>query len=177
MTTNSGMPIKKIVPIKDAAEEFLACHRIAVTGVSRTPASHGANVVYKRLRDRKYEVFAVNPNATTVEGDTSYPNLAAIPGRVDAVIIATSPEHDHATIESCIALGIHKVWMHRPIFGPGSVSSDAAVYARAHGITVIEGGCPLMFGPTSDGAHCMMRTVGTWVHTVPREVAQPVGSL
>ena len=30
--------------IKDAAEEFLARHRIAVTGVSRSPKDHGAHV-------------------------------------------------------------------------------------------------------------------------------------
>ena len=31
--------------IKEAANEFLSRERIAVTGVSRTPGSHGANVV------------------------------------------------------------------------------------------------------------------------------------
>jgi predicted CoA-binding protein len=42
--------------IKDAAIEFLGQKRVAVTGVSRTPGSHGSNVVYKRLRERGYEV-------------------------------------------------------------------------------------------------------------------------
>ena len=55
--------------IKDAATEFLAHRRVAVTGVSRSSKDHGANFVYKRLRDRGYEVFAVNPNADEVEGD------------------------------------------------------------------------------------------------------------
>ena len=55
--------------IKDAASEFLAHKRVAVTGVSREPKGHGANVVYKRLLERGYEVFAVNPNADQVEGD------------------------------------------------------------------------------------------------------------
>ena len=44
-----------------AAEQFLSQRRIAVTGVSRSPNNHGANVVYRRLRDRGHEVFAVNP--------------------------------------------------------------------------------------------------------------------
>ena len=64
--------------IKDAAAEFLATKRVAVTGVSRTPKTHGANNVYKRLRERGYEVFAVNPNTGQVEGDRSYPDLASI---------------------------------------------------------------------------------------------------
>lgn len=33
--------------IKDAAVQFLSNKRIAVTGVSRTPAGHGSNVVYQ----------------------------------------------------------------------------------------------------------------------------------
>ena len=38
--------------IKDAAAEFLACERIAVTGVSRNAQGHGSNAVYRRLRER-----------------------------------------------------------------------------------------------------------------------------
>jgi predicted CoA-binding protein len=49
--------------VKEAASEFLANKRVAVTGVSREPKNHGSNVVYQRLRERGYEVFAVNPNA------------------------------------------------------------------------------------------------------------------
>jgi predicted CoA-binding protein len=44
--------------IKDAASEFLANKRVAVTGVSRVPKGHGSNVVHRRLRDRGYDVFA-----------------------------------------------------------------------------------------------------------------------
>ena len=65
--------------IKEAACEFLAHKRIAVTGVSRTPGNHGSNVVYKRLRERGYDVFAVNPNAEEVEGDRRFPDLARSP--------------------------------------------------------------------------------------------------
>src|SRR5262249_17929974 len=73
-------------PIEQAAADFLAKKRIAVTGVSRKPESHGANVVYKRLRERGWQVFAVNPNAESVEGDPSYHDLSAIPGGVEAVV-------------------------------------------------------------------------------------------
>ena len=55
--------------IKEAAPAFLGNTRVAVTGVSRTPKDYGSNTVYKRLRQRGYEVFAVNPNADEVEGD------------------------------------------------------------------------------------------------------------
>jgi predicted CoA-binding protein len=156
--------------IKDAATEFLANRRIAVTGVSRNPESHGGNVVYKRLRDREYEVFAVNPNADQVEGDRCYPDLRSIPGGVDAVVIATRPETADETMRECADLGIKHVWMHRS-FGAGSVSDTATEYGREHGITVIDGGCPCMFDPTADVGHKAMRFVFTLRGHVPRQVA------
>jgi predicted CoA-binding protein len=155
--------------IKDAASDFLAGRRIAVTGVSRDPSTHGANVVYRRLRERGYEVFAVNPNTPEAEGDPTYPNLAAIPGGVDGVVIATAPERAEATMHECADLGIQHVWMHRGP-GPGSVSPEAAEYGRANGIAVIDGGCPCMFGPTADPGHKVMRGVLKLAGNVPRRV-------
>jgi uncharacterized protein len=65
--------------IKEAASAFLANKRVAVTGVSRHQG-HGSNVVYQRLRDRGYDVFAVNPNADEVEGDRA-PTTISTPSR------------------------------------------------------------------------------------------------
>ncbi len=155
--------------IKDAAGEFLAHKRIAVTGVSRKPQGHGSNIVYQRLRERGYEVFAVNPNADEVEGDPCHHDLKSIPGGVEAVVIGTRPETAAATMRECVELGIDQVWMHRA-FGQGSVSPSATEYGRQHGITVIDGGCPLMFSPTSDPGHKVMRVVCGLTGNVPKRV-------
>jgi len=157
-----------MISVKDAAGEFLACKRIAVTGVSRTPESHGSNIVYRRLRERGYEVFPINPNADEVEGDRAYPNLASVPGGIDAVVIGTRPAFAEGTMRECAHLGITRVWMHRA-FGEGSVSETAAEFGRAHGVTVIDGGCPLMFEPTSDPGHKVMRFLFTMTGKVPRK--------
>ena len=144
--------------IQQAASEFLSYKRIAVTGVSRKPKDHGSNTVFKRLRDRGYEAFAVNPNADSVEGTRCYHDLKSIPGGVGAVVIATRPDRAEGTMRECVELGIKHVWMHRA-FGRGSVNPTAVAYGRQHGITVIDGGCPLMFGPTADLGHKVMRVV------------------
>ena len=154
---------------KEAAAQFLAEKRVAVTGVSRKGQGHGSNVVYQRLRQRGYEVFAVNPNAETVEGDTCYPDLKSIPGGVDWVVIGTKPETADATMHECADLGIKHVWMHRGP-GAGSVSPSATAYGRQHGITVIDGGCPCMFNPAADPGHKMMRMMFTLTGHVPKQV-------
>jgi uncharacterized protein len=153
--------------IHEAASAFLANRRVAVTGVSRHPENHGSNAVYRRLRDRGYEVYAVNPNTREVEGDRSYPDLRSIPGGVEAVVIATRPEVAEDTMRECAELGITQVWMHRGP-GTGSVSAAATDYGRQHGIAVIDGGCPLMFGPTADLGHKVMRFI--YAGNVPKEV-------
>jgi uncharacterized protein len=153
--------------VNEAAAAFLANKRVAVTGVSRTPRTHGSNNVYQRLRERGYQVFAVNPNTDRVEGDRCYPDLASIPGGVDAVVIGTRPQIAEDTMRECGELGIKHVWMHRGP-GAGSVSAAATSYGRQHGITVIDGGCPLMFGPTADFGHKIMRLV--YAGHVPKQV-------
>jgi|SRR5215204_1288444 len=153
--------------VKEAADAFLANKRIAVTGVSRSPKDHGSNTVYKRLRDRGYEVFAVNPNADKVEGDSCYQDLKSIPGGVQAVVIGTRPEIAEDTMRQCAELGITQVWMHRGP-GTGSVSAAATAFGRQRGITVIDGGCPCMFGPTADFGHRVMRLV--FAGHIPKQV-------
>jgi hypothetical protein len=51
-----------------------------------------------------------------------------------------------------------------------SVSQAAADYGRQHGIAVIAGGCPCMFGPTADFGHKAMRFFLTFSGNVPRDV-------
>ena len=152
---------------KDVATEFLDHKRVAVTGVSRHPESHGSNVVYKRLRDRGYEVFAVNPNAEVVEGDHCYQDLKSVPGGVDWVVIGTRPETAEETMRECVDLGITRVWMHRS-FGAGSVSNLATAYGRDHGIRVIDGGCPCMYDPTADPGHKVMKAMLSLTRKMPR---------
>ena len=125
--------------------------------------------MYKRFRERGYEVFAVNPNTETVEGDTAFPDLKSIPGGVGAVVIATRPETADATMAECVELGISQVWMHRAM-GAGSVSASATDYGRKHAITVIDGGCPLMFDPTADFGHKCMKFILSASGAVPKRV-------
>ncbi len=156
--------------MKEAAAEFLSKKRIAVAGVSReSGGAHGGNPVYLRLRDRGYDVYAINPNADQVEGDSAYPNLRTIPGGVEAVVIATHPKMAGDVMQECIDVGVKLVWMHRGP-GGGSVSHEAAELGRAAGVKVLEGGCPLMYAPTADVGHKVLRGVLSLVGRIPKQV-------
>ena len=132
-------------------------------------AKQPANLIYRRLRDAGHEVYAVNPNATEVEGDQCWPTVTALPVRPDGVVIVTTPAVAEQVVVDCAAAAVPRVWLHRGM-GPGSMSDAAVAACREHGIAVIPGGCPCMVGATSDRGHRCMRVVLSLAGKVPREV-------
>jgi predicted CoA-binding protein len=143
--------------MRAAAEEFLAQRRIAVAGVSRD-GKQAANAIYRRLRDAGYDVVPVNPNADEVEGDVCYPSVTAVSPPPDGVLIATTPTAAVTVAGECVAAGVPRVWMHRS-FGAGSVSNEATSICRDAGISVLDGGCPMMFLEPVDPAHRCFRWI------------------
>jgi len=139
-TSRTGTEGVGMQGIKEAANAFLGHRRIAVTGVSRSPKDHGSNVVYKRLRDRGYEVFAVNPKRRRGRGRSVLPRPEVDPGRGRGggdrdqararEARCASASSSASRTSGCTAAG------------GGSVSPAATEYGRQHGVTVIDGGCP-----------------------------------
>jgi predicted CoA-binding protein len=138
--------------------DFLALKRIAVAGVTRAEPNAPANLIFRKLRDAGYQVYAVNPRAETVEGGPCYPSLRAVPDCPEGVVLATPPHAADELVRDCAELGIGRVWMHRS-FGQGSVSQQAVAFCRQHGINVIAGACPMMFCPPVDFPHKCLRWV------------------
>lgn len=138
-------------------QDFLAQRRIAVAGITRGEDG-SANLIYRKLKSTGHQVFAVNPNADSFDGDPCYPNLQAIPGGVDGVVIVTRPEVTEAIVRQCAAAGVARVWMHQSFAQAGSSVSAAAVeFCRDHNISVIAGACPMMYCTPVDFGHRCMR--------------------
>jgi predicted CoA-binding protein len=135
----------------DSIAEFLRQRRLAVLGVSRD-TRQPANAIYRKLRTAGYEVYAVNPQTDTVEGDRCYPSLETLPVRVDGAVAVTRPDVSDQVVMDCARLGIPRVWMHRS-FGDGSVSERALRLAAERGVLAIAGGCPMMYVAPVDPAH------------------------
>jgi predicted CoA-binding protein len=137
--------------------DFLSQKRIAIAGVSRTKQD-AANLIYRKLKEAGYQVFAVNPNAQTFGDDPCYPDLKSIPGGVDGVVIVTRPKTAEELVRQAAEAGVTRVWMHQSMIKSGtSVSPEAASFCKEHGISVIEGACPMMFCQPVDFGHKCMR--------------------
>jgi len=148
-----------VTGLDELVRGFLSQKRIVVAGVSRN-SREAANVIFRKLDGAGYDVVPVNPRTDQAEGRPCYPDLAAVPDKVDAVVIATPPSAADTLVAQCADLGIRWVWMHRS-FGQGSVSQTAVDWCRAHDIHVIAGGCPMMFCKPVDVPHrCMKWLLG-----------------
>ncbi len=147
--------------LEKAAQTFLKCRHIAVVGVS-TKGDVAANTVYKKLRKQNYSVYAINPSADVLEGDPAFPDLASVPEKPEAVVIATHPDVTPKILRECGKLGIKQAWIHRSI-GTGSYHPDAEKIAEEYGISLIPGSCPMMFCEPVDVVHkCMKWCIKTF---------------
>jgi uncharacterized protein len=136
-------------------DRFLRARRIAVAGVSRDP-SQAANVVYRKLRGAGYDVFAINPKASELEGTVCYPRVGDIPPPVEGVVIAVPPAAALELVRQSADAKVDQIWFHRS-FGRGSVSEEAVQECHARNITCIVGGCPMMYCEPIDMGHRCMR--------------------
>jgi predicted CoA-binding protein len=141
--------------LHERVEDFLNQKCIAVAGVSRSK-TQAANIVYRKLRNAGYRVLPINPRASKLEGDTCYPDLESAPDRIDGVVIVTPPDVTEQVVRDCVQTGIPRIWMHRSL-GCGSVSDSAVKLSQEHNLSVISGGCPMMFCEPVDVAHKCLR--------------------
>lgn len=129
-----------------AIADFLAQDTLAVVGVSHDRRKFG-NIVYRDLRAKGYRVLAVHPHHDTVEGDPCYPDLAALPERVDGLVVVVPPQVTEQIVRQAHAAGITRVWLQ-----PGAESAAAMAYCAANGLTVIYDECVMVEAPRRTSA-------------------------
>ena len=70
--------------VPESVAAFLRGRRFAVAGVSRD-THQPANAIFRKMQAAGYEVFPINPRATTLEGTACYADVAAVPGPLDVI--------------------------------------------------------------------------------------------
>jgi predicted CoA-binding protein len=154
-----------MISIPQSVAAFLEGKRIVVAGVSRS-GNAPANAIFRRLRDTGHEVIAVNPNASTVEGQACFPDVDSVHGSIDGVMVVTHPSVSVDVVRAAVERGTKNIWFHRS-FGSGSVSDEAVQVCRANGVEPIVGGCPLMYCQPVDPGHRLFRWWLRLQHRVP----------
>lgn len=130
-------PVPSPIDLDDAVDLALAgARRVAVVGASDDPGRDSHRVV-RVLLEAGYEVVPVNPRVEVVLGQRAYPDLTAVPGRVDVVDVFRAPEHLAAVAGDAVARDdVGVVWNQL-----GLVSSDARASVRGAGRGYVEDRC------------------------------------
>lgn len=110
---------------------------VAVVGVSADPA-RPSNEVASYLLQQRFTVTFVNPRLNGVFGRSCYPDLSALPERVDVVDVFRRSSEAGAVVDEAIAVGARAVWLQE-----GVVDEAAAARARAAGLLVVMDRCIL----------------------------------
>lgn len=90
----------------------------------------------KYLLDHGFDVYPVNPNYDEILGRTCYPDLKAVPTKIDVVDIFQKPDRVPQLVEDAIEIGAKVIWMQL-----GIVNEEAAERARAAGLEVVMNRC------------------------------------
>lgn len=108
---------------------------IAVVGLSpnwNRPSYFAA----KYMLERGYTVIPVNPGATEILGQKCYPDLAAIPFKVDLVDVFRKPDDAGPIADEAIRIGARCLWLQL-----GVINREAADKASAAGLDVVMDRC------------------------------------
>ncbi|AGI38563.1 CoA-binding protein [Thermoclostridium stercorarium subsp. stercorarium DSM 8532] len=104
----------------------------AVVGANQNPEKYG-NMIYRKLRLRGYEVYAVNPLYDVVEGDPCYKDLSSLPKIPDVVNMVVSPKRSKNFVEEAAGLGIKYIW-----FQPGTYDEEVLDLAKKLGLETVQ---------------------------------------
>lgn len=137
--------------MRHAIEEFLKCKSLAVVGASRGGKKFG-NSALTELSQRGYRVFPIHPRATEISGVPCYPNLAALQGKVDGVVVSVKPPEALQVLRDAAAIGLKNIWLQQ-----GAESAEAEVLARSLDLDPVTKRCILMYAIPVGGFHAWHR--------------------
>ena len=123
--------------------DFMAQRRFALVGISRNPKAF-ANIAFHEMRAAGYEVVPVAAHATEVGGARCYRSITEVRDALDGVMVVVNAESAKQVVHEAVDAGVPRVSLHRGP-GQGAVSDEAVEYCRAHGVSVVDGACALMF--------------------------------
>jgi predicted CoA-binding protein len=116
-------------------ESILGYKTIAVVGISDDPM-RPSHFVASFLEAHGFNIIPVNPKLINWEGKKCYPDLLAIPVKVDIVDIFRRSEAVPPIVDEAIAIKAKAVWMQE-----GIINEEAAEKARKAGIEVVMDKC------------------------------------
>ena len=113
------------------------CRTVAVVGLS--PKAHRDSYrVAQYMQAHGWKIVPINPNASSILGETAYPSLAeaARHHTIELVNVFRNSEDVPPVVTHAIAIGAKAIWLQM-----GITHDSAAEVARAAGLRVVQDKC------------------------------------
>ena len=110
----------------------------AVVGATPNKDKFGYKI-YSKLKNKGYEVYAVNPNYESIDGDTCFSSISDLPKKPNCVNIVVPPSVTKKTLDEIVLSGIQNIWLQ-----PGSFDEEIIDLAEEKGLSTVYYDCILV---------------------------------
>jgi predicted CoA-binding protein len=136
-------------------QEFISGKRIAIVGASRTNDKYKfGNMAAAELKRRGYEIFFVHPQAKMIAGESTFPSLAALAGKVDGVLVSVPAAKSGPVLKDAAAAGLRNVWIQQ-----GGESPELIQLGEQLKLNLVTGKCILMYAGPVRSFHAIHRFI------------------
>ena len=147
---------------KKEIDSFFKEKKLAIAGVSKNVKKFGG-LIYKEMKEKGYDVIAINPNHNDINGDPCYKDVATIPPAYDKLLIITPSSKTEGIVEQAVEKGIKYIWIQQK-----SETPKAIEIAKNNNIKLIHGKCVFMFTEPLRGIHKFHRGLSKFFGRYPK---------
>jgi uncharacterized protein len=134
-------------------ETFWDAGSYAVVGHQGSKKAY-PKITYGALKEQGKTVYAIDAGGQPVEGDTSYPDFASLPGQVEAAVLELPKEETAEWVAKAADAGVTQVWIHQMTDTP-----EALEEAQKRGLKVVKGHCAVMYNKPGFSMHAPHRWI------------------
>jgi hypothetical protein len=149
-------------------QKFLEPQKFAVAGASRNPKKFGG-AVFKELKEKGFDLYPVNPNASEIQGVKCYNSIDELPDEVEHLLIITSKQETLGIAGAAIKKGVKMIWIQQK-----SETPEAVKAIQDAGIPLIHKKCIMMFADPVKGFHGFHRFLVKTFGQYPKMAAPSV---
>ncbi len=117
----------------------------AVVGASADESKYG-NRIYRNLKGKGYKVFAINPKADPVDGDTAYTKVSQLPETPTVAVMVVPAPVGLRMLDDIKSAGTTNVWVQ-----PGAGSDELTQALAKEGFDWLAGSCVMVTTSKRDG--------------------------
>jgi uncharacterized protein len=143
-------------------ESFLSSKKIAIAGVSRDSKKFGYTV-FKELSLKGFDVYPINPNASSLGGTPCFQSIAALPSDVRNLLILTPRDQTAGLIREAVSNGISGIWVQQM-----SETPEAIQFAEENKVNLISKECILMWAAPVKSFHKFHRNLKKLFGMLPK---------